>query len=173
MNNILYKLISENIHYLSSGIEILDIISSEHYIYSENSSSPWMSGVGKHFRHLIDFYDRFFDQFPVVNYDLRNRNIDIERDKSAAENKLNYFKEVLEDYKQKNINQEITLYQGDIPMKENRDKVDSTLGRELRYLIEHTVHHYAIIAMFLKHYGYSVPSEFGVAQSTLTYEAKL
>lgn len=170
--SVLHKLIDENIHYLSSGIEILSLISSDHYICAEESHSPWMSGVGKHFRHLIDFYDRFLDQFPVINYDLRNRNCEIEKNKSAAEKKLIYFIETLQSFKHKDINQEIDLYNGDIPMSQNVEKVISTLGRELRYLIEHTVHHFAIIAMFLKHYGYSVPNGFGIAQSTLDYEAR-
>lgn len=151
---VLQKLIDENIYHLYMAIEIISIISSEHYIFSENSSSPWMSGVGKHFRHLIDFYDRFIEQFPVVNYDLRNRDVNIEKDKQSAKNKLIYIIDILQTYK-------------------NKDLIVSTLGRELRYLIEHTVHHFAIISMFLKYFGYMVPLGFGIAQSTLDYEAKL
>jgi len=170
---ILTSLIAENRNQLSAGIDILEKISLEHYIFSGDSDSPWMSGIGKHFRHIIDFYDRFIDQFPLVNYDLRNRDLEIETNKDAAIIKINYLSETLKNYEIKDISEKIALYQGDISFSRNEFIVNSSLGRELRYLIEHTVHHYAIIAMFLKHYGYSVPSEFGIAQSTLDYEAKL
>ncbi len=171
-SEVLENLIDENIRHLKMGIGILATISSLHYTFSEDSDSPWMSGVGKHFRHLIDFYDRFLDQFPIVNYDLRNRNIEIETSRKAAVDSLNRIIVQLDEYRLKEPDQKIELYSGDIPMGENRNKVRSTLGRELRYLIEHTVHHYAIIAMFMKFEGYRIPSGFGVAQSTLEYEAK-
>ena len=131
------------------GIGILATISSLHYTFSEDSDSPWMSGVGKHFRHLIDFYDRFLDQFPIVNYDLRNRNIEIETSRKAGVDSLNRIIVQLDEYRLKEPDQKIELYSGDIPTGENRNKVRSTLGRELRYLIEHTVHHYAIIATLI------------------------
>ncbi|MCK5674709.1 MAG: hypothetical protein KAH95_15120 [Spirochaetales bacterium] len=170
---ILTSLIEENRSQLSAGVVILEKISMEHYVFSEDSDSPWMSGVGKHFRHIIDFYDRFIDQFPLVNYDLRNRDLEIETNKEAAINRINFLSNALLIFELKEGTEKITLYQGDIPNNNNEFIVSSSLGRELRYLIEHTVHHFAIIAMFLKHYGYSVPLGFGVAKSTLDYEAKL
>ncbi len=172
-NEVLEGLIDENISHLEMGIGVLSTISSLHYTFSEDSDSPWMSGIGKHFRHLIDFYDRFLDQFPVVNYDLRTRDTEIETSREAAKDKLGMIIGVLENYRTRDPDQKIDLFSGDIPMEKNRNKVSSTLGRELRYLIEHTVHHYAIIAMFLKFKGYRIPAGFGVAQSTLDYEAKL
>jgi uncharacterized damage-inducible protein DinB len=171
-NKILEKLVEENLSHLANGIDILSLVSSEHYIFAESSSSSWMSGIGKHFRHLIDFYDRFVYQFPNVNYDLRERNVEIETNKDAAKERIVQIKNLLLTFKQKDIDEEIVLFQGDIPMNENNFKVKSNLGRELRYLVEHTVHHYAIIAMFLKKFGYSVPIDFGLARSTLEYEAK-
>ncbi len=170
---ILTSLIEENRNQLLAGIGVLDQISLKHYLLAEDSSSPWMSGVGKHFRHIIDFYDRFIDQFPLVNYDLRNRDIEIETNKDVAINRIHQLREALFVFKNSNIAEEIKLYQGDILNSKNEFIVSSSLGRELRYLIEHTVHHFAIITMFLKYYGYTVPAEFGIAQSTLDYEAKL
>ncbi len=168
----IHKLVDENIHHLSSGIKILSMISDEHYCFAGGTDSPWMSGIGKHFRHILDFYDRFFNQFPAVNYDLRTRSTEIEKNKAAAAARINSYIEKLQSFYDKDIHQKIDLYQGDVPQHLNRNKVDSSLGRELRYLVEHTVHHFAIISMFLKHQGYTVPEGFGIAQSTLDYEAK-
>ena len=47
--------------------------------------------------------------------------------------------------------------------------ISSTVGRELQYLLDHTIHHYAIIAIILKAQSITVPEEFGVAPSTLKY----
>ena len=46
----------------------------------------------------------------------------------------------------------------------------STIERELKFLVSHTVHHYAIIALQLRHQGVEPGPEFGVAPSTLRYE---
>ena len=129
---IINNLVEENRNQLSGGIRILELISSEHYLLAEDSSSPWMSGVGKHFRHIIDFYDRFIDQFPLVNYDLRNRDIEIEANKDAAINRIRQLREALKIFKQKEITEEITLYQGATPNSKNELIVSSSLGRELR-----------------------------------------
>jgi hypothetical protein len=48
----------------------------------------------------------------------------------------------------------------------------STLGRELEFLRSHTVHHYALIALIFRAHEASVPSSFGVAPSTLRYQAE-
>ncbi len=169
---VLNNLVDENINQLSAGMDLLKIISNDSYVFAENSLSPWMSGIGKHFRHIIDFYDRFVNQVPSVNYDLRKRDLEIETSKDAALSKLKSLKEQLAVFKNMDSSLKIVLYQGDIPNSKNSNSVNSSLGRELRYLIEHTVHHYAIISMFIKHLGYSVPYGFGMAQSTIEFEAK-
>jgi hypothetical protein len=46
----------------------------------------------------------------------------------------------------------------------------STMGRELQFLMSHTVHHYALVAIILKIQGCNCAEEFGVAPSTLRYQ---
>jgi hypothetical protein len=45
----------------------------------------------------------------------------------------------------------------------------SSAERELQFLLSHTVHHYALIALMLRTQGYEPGAEFGVAPSTLAY----
>jgi hypothetical protein len=49
--------------------------------------------------------------------------------------------------------------------------VQSTIGRELIYNIEHTIHHLAIVKIALKSSipGMHLPEHFGVAPSTIRY----
>jgi hypothetical protein len=46
----------------------------------------------------------------------------------------------------------------------------SSLARELQFLVSHTVHHYAVIALLLRARGIEPGRDFGVAPSTLKYE---
>lgn len=167
----LQRLIKENETHLDSGLSVLEIISDDHYCFDGGSESPWMSGVGKHFRHIIEFYITFLKQYPRVNYDLRQRNHVLETDRKVAADTVKVVKKGLALFEGKKWDEEISLYERDIPFEKNNNLVKSSLSRELRYLVEHTVHHYAIIAMFLKHFGYQIPYGFGVAQSTIEYEA--
>ncbi len=48
----------------------------------------------------------------------------------------------------------------------------SSLRRELHFLLSHTVHHYALIAMILARHGVEVEPDFGVAPSTLRHWAR-
>jgi hypothetical protein len=46
----------------------------------------------------------------------------------------------------------------------------SSVSRELQFLLSHTVHHYALIAMTLRAAGVELDEELGVAPSTLAYQ---
>jgi hypothetical protein len=48
----------------------------------------------------------------------------------------------------------------------------STVRRELQFLLSHTVHHYALIAMICHRHQRPVESDFGVAPSTLNYRRR-
>ncbi len=49
----------------------------------------------------------------------------------------------------------------------------STVGRELQFLVSHTVHHFAIIAVMHSSQGIELPPDFGIAPSTLKYQRQL
>lgn len=47
----------------------------------------------------------------------------------------------------------------------------SSIGREMRALSSHTVHHFALIAATLQALGFKMDRNFGMAPSTLRYRA--
>src|SRR5262249_9623789 len=48
-------------------------------------------------------------------------------------------------------------------------KVATSVGRELAFVLSHTIHHNALIAVVAKALGIPVPSRFGFAPSTIAY----
>ena len=48
----------------------------------------------------------------------------------------------------------------------------SSIVRELQFLVSHTVHHYALIALILRVEGVVMPASFGVSPSTLEFQAR-
>jgi len=47
----------------------------------------------------------------------------------------------------------------------------TSIKRELAFLLSHTIHHYAIVAIICRLQGLSVEDDFGIAPSTLRHRA--
>lgn len=162
--------IESNIFFLKQGIELLNDLTDE--LYTGNGVYN-KSGIGRHFRHIIEHYFSFNDYSDhTIDYDDRERDIKLETERSYMIKEMKRVSKELEEFK----NEPELL---DIPIKvrsnegigeENSPFSTSTLRRELQFLISHTVHHYALIGLILKTMGYRPDPDFGVAPSTLRYE---
>jgi hypothetical protein len=103
------------------------------------------SSIGQHTRHIVEFYQCLLAGSTTgeVNYDARERKLEIETDKHFAIDCL------------ENCTTQLMQIDGDksLVMKAFlADKIvalPTSLFRELNYLIEHTVHHLAIIQKIL------------------------
>ncbi|TAH20807.1 MAG: hypothetical protein EAZ08_05355 [Cytophagales bacterium] len=125
--------------------------------------------IGKHLRHIIEFYQHllmsYTDEQIVVDYDARQRNHQTETDKEYAKSQL----EILINHLEKaNTNREMLLCfclteQGE------RQHISTTFYRELAYNLEHTVHHLAILKMAVITHFPEIPLSysFGVAYATM------
>lgn len=126
--------------------------------------------IGKHYRHIIEFYQCLIKNVEVVNYDKRLRNTDIENSPVIANAII---EEILKHLKAENISDRQLCYCADFSETGNEEiSVNTSFGRELAYNIEHAVHHMAILQMVVKHYFKEIELEegFGVAASTLRYQ---
>ena len=129
---------------------------------------PGVSGsIGEHVRHALDHIAALTAaRLPdVLTYDRRERGTAVESDSGAALRAIWRLKAALSMVDGTNIDQSITvtavLSRGDRPVS-----MRSTLRRELAFVISHTVHHQALIAMLLTVAGRQVPDSFGLAPST-------
>jgi hypothetical protein len=122
--------------------------------------------IGKHVRHTIELFVCLEEGYHSgrVNYEKRNRDINIETDK-------NYAIELLQ-----KICNEIEKPDKSLILEANFDERAEVLGlktnfyRELVYNLEHTVHHMALIRIGISDISQiTVPENFGVAFSTMKH----
>ncbi|MBK9735204.1 MAG: hypothetical protein IPO92_09660 [Saprospiraceae bacterium] len=123
------------------------------------------SSIGQHVRHVLEFYICLSQGIGqgVVDYDRRTRNLSIENDPNYANIMLD---ELINIFCKGNL--EDTILTNMIDFNGAVITSNSSVGREMVYLIEHSIHHYAIIAIALRNCfaHINVPEDFGVAHST-------
>jgi uncharacterized damage-inducible protein DinB len=166
----LQNLIADNVRLLEQGLSLLESLDAP--LYGKPEPSVGLSGAGCHFRHLLDFYDRFFEGIEVerIDYDLRQREPDLETDPAKAHAKLTSVIRGLQALDGRELTPALLVKadaEGAAP--EDTPWAGSTVERELQVLMSHTVHHYALIAVSLRMNGCDPGPEFGVAPSTLRY----
>ncbi len=155
-----------NVHLLTQGIELLDALSDCAF----TGSLGGHSSVGVQYRHLLEHYQSLLGQWPSgrINYDERPRDTVIEQQRSRALAATRTIIQALQAL-DRTVDPPLMVHT-DAGGGKRPDWRASSLGRELQVLSSHTVHHYALMALLLEGLGESVPSEFGVAPSTLTHQ---
>ena len=125
--------------------------------------------VGSHFRHCLDFYVSFLRGLETgnVDYDSRDRTPQWETSRERALGALARVVRDLEALRAEDVLRPLQV-RGDGPQDEEGWS-RSTVGRELQYLLSHTIHHYAIIGSILRAQGFEPGPDFGVAPSTLRH----
>jgi uncharacterized damage-inducible protein DinB len=173
LNKTTARVIRENISLLNQGLQVLNMMDAKEY-QTLQEGIAFFSPMGKHFRHLLNFYQIFFSDTGMrINYDLRIRDPKLETDRNYArtiiQDLVSQFEKILNGEKQPPTIQEVWVGHEGTPDEESW--VPTNTARELKFIIEHTIHHYAIIAVHMRSAGYTLPKSFGVAPSTLEYEA--
>lgn len=125
--------------------------------------------IGKHVRHVVEFYQTFLQGLAVgtVNYDNRQRNIHLETDIAFTLEQLTQIKTALQHIDLNKPLQLSVAYTQDAPQQ-----IPTNPTRELAYLIEHTIHHLAILSIAVNtHFPFvNLPDNFGIAHSTVKYQ---
>lgn len=122
------------------------------------------SSIGEHVRHILEFYVELINGYDsgLVNYDLRNRDHQLQTIRSAAVFKI------------KQLNNQLHLKDKALLISSNDDPsnapVISTYARELMYNLDHTVHHMALIRVAVcLTTAIALPHNFGVSAATINY----
>jgi lipoprotein signal peptidase len=149
---------------------IIDQLSKEQF--SKKLELLNNSSIGQHVRHVLEFYICLSQGIKTgyVNYDNRVRNLSLESDP-------NYAMVILDELSAVFCCDEIedTVLTNSIEYKGVIIEANSSVSRELIYLIEHSIHHYAIIGIALRsHFIHvSLPHNFGIAYSTAKHKESM
>jgi uncharacterized damage-inducible protein DinB len=141
-----------------------------HEYYTEKSVILSGSTIGQHIRHILEFYLLLVSgSFSgTISYDKRERDLRIETDPEFALRTIDRLLlgiETLENNLQ-------VKFEGDYSKTgDSQNAIFSSVGRELAYCIEHSIHHQAIIKAGLISMGleHLTDEYFGVAYSTIRY----
>jgi uncharacterized damage-inducible protein DinB len=123
--------------------------------------------IGGHVRHVLDHVGAFVDAGPrVLTYDRRRRGTAVEADPADALAHICRLQTSMESMAARRHDEPIQVLSQIAP--DGRAILSpSSLGRELAFVMSHTVHHQAIIALLLADAGEAIlPERFGYAPST-------
>lgn len=138
--------------------------------YSQKLNILHDNSLGQHFRHVLEFYLCLLDAGTcgIVNYDKRKRDLGIENDRAYALQVAQTIHQNIESLDQKETIGLETCLGCDTTI------IPSNFSRELIYLSEHTIHHFALIKIGITTTfpHISLEQNFGVAESTIAYQKK-
>jgi len=124
--------------------------------------------VGEHVRHVLDHVSALIGGSPslVLSYDHRTRGTSVESDPSVAVREMMRLDAALERWTDRSLDEPIAV--ASLVAADGQSVTGwSTLARELAFVMSHTIHHQAIIALLLEFQGREPLDErFGYAPST-------
>lgn len=155
-----------NRHCLHQALELLDRLGDAQYASPRGAWSP----VGAQLRHVVEHYQCFLEGLPEgrVDYDARRRDAAIEASRTHAKSVVADLDRALAGLA---AAPETPL---EVQMRCATDDTEpswsrSSVGRELQFLVSHSVHHFALIKLLIAGDGVDVPEDFGLAPSTLAH----
>ena len=151
--------------------EVMRQLSDEQF----SESLPIFSGssIGMHARHVVEFYQCLLGkniEKQGINYDKRQRDLLLQTDKSYFNLLTDLVVEQLGQLKKEALGIPLSIFSEEMSTED--EPVSSSIGRELQYNLEHTIHHAALIkigVLTLNPDAY-MPKSFGVAASTIRYK---
>jgi uncharacterized damage-inducible protein DinB len=157
MKNNLYLLIEKLMH-------VIERLPDE--IYVKQQTLLFQGSIGQHCRHVCEFFEQFtkFNGDGLLSYDERNRDIRLEESRDDILIKLTEVR--IELMNQHLPDKFLLIHQLD---KENKFTIQTTKEREYLFLIDHTIHHLAIIRMGIHNLlpQFELPADFGYTTSTI------
>ena len=126
------------------------------------------SSVGGHVRHCLDHVRALVRAVErgFIDYDRRERGTDVEKDRAAAAAEVWDLVTRLAEVGEASVGRAVTV---SVMMDASAPsvRVRSSFGRELAFVLSHTIHHNSIVAAMVKTLGGELPERFGYAPATV------
>jgi uncharacterized damage-inducible protein DinB len=138
--------------------------------YSQRPVGVVDSSIGAHVRHCLDHVRSLLVgiETGLLDYDRRDRGTSIETDRAAALDAIKSLKLRLSA-----LPDEVLHHPLDMTVLMTGDgqpfRVGTTVGREMAYVLSHTIHHNALVGTMAKILGGWLPDRFGYAPATLAH----
>jgi len=164
-------LVTDTLACLAQGIALLRRVSPAQY--ARPQPECFHSSLGGHFRHNLDHYTCYLEGLAGgrVDYDARTRDSLIETDPAYAAGRLEAVGRDLQALQPDQLAVPLSVRMdtgSDVP--DDEAWTPSSGRRELQFLLSHTIHHYALIAVICHQLGVALEPAFGVAPSTLRFQ---
>lgn len=148
--------------------ELLKVISKDDY--NQKPDVLFGASIGQHIRHVLEFYLLLISgSFEgKIRYDKRERKLELETYPSRA---VELIQKLMNGLDLISLNETLEL-EADYSANGKKDNlIKTSVGRELAYCIEHSIHHQALIKAGLIALGLNnlISEDFGVAYSTIRY----
>lgn len=127
--------------------------------------------IGGHVRHCLDHARSLVDGrlTGTVDYDSRERGTSIESDPAAAEMELDRL--IMATRGLFDVDAGETVAVAVMPTRQGQTVgLASSVGRELAFILSHTIHHNASIRGMVVSLGITPPKSFGYAPATLAHQ---
>jgi uncharacterized damage-inducible protein DinB len=161
----IHAAIQSNLVLLHQGTALLAALGEERY--TQKLALCFNASIGGHVRHVIEHYQSFFRGLDDadIDYERRARDPLIESDSIYATNHLEAIAQRLDELGG-------LANRGLLYCVETAPGIATatSLLRELEFLLNHTVHHYALIAIMARLQDVKPEPTFGIAPSTLRYQ---
>lgn len=150
--------------------DLLEATSDEQYV--RKPVGVIAGSLGGHVRHCLDHFEALCSGVStgVMDYDDRERGTLVETDRSAARGSIRRLKDRV-------ALLDVSMLPRAVRVRSMLDgdgtSIDalSSLGRELAFVLSHTVHHNALIAAMCRTLGVPIAERFGYAPSTVAHLA--
>ena len=126
--------------------------------------------VGSHVRHALDHFTALLQlsERDTVDYNVRSRESLTETNIDYASNQITTIKEQLEILALDS--REVSCI-SEFDTKETKTlKFKSTVSREALWVLNHTIHHIALIKLLAEQGGLKLPEKLGVAPATASHQ---
>jgi hypothetical protein len=156
----IHTAINANLAVIQQGVRLLGALTPPSY--GQRIPLCYNASIGGHIRHIIEHYQAFLCGMDDGELDYENRTRDplVENDPAVAGALLEAMAERLGDLGPSLANRTVNYGVA----------TETSLLRELEFLLSHTIHHYALVAVMARLQGFEPEPTFGIAPSTLKFQ---
>jgi hypothetical protein len=166
-------LLASVIEVLQQGERLLSELDDESYV--RRLPAAFNASIGGHYRHCLDHFHALLDgaENGELNYDRRERGTLVEMDRFAALNTTWALRQSYERLPAEGLERKLTVTCKTSYASSGSQSSDSTVRREIMYVVAHAVHHYALIGIMGGLMDLKMPAGLGVAPATVKYQSQL